>query len=116
MLCTTESSILITYYRDVFRYNSTMNLETMLKEIKSQKKLSKNKLVVGTLDDRVISFLKDRDVPIHTEEIYINSKGLSHLARESKKTRGAGLSDEDILKIPEILKYPSSIYFETIKD
>jgi len=97
-------------------YNSTMDLKTMLNEVKSSKKLSKNKIVVGTLDDSVIAFLKDRSVPVHTNDIYINSKGLSHLARDSKKKRGAGLSDNDILKIPGILKHPSSIYFETIKN
>jgi len=63
-----------------------------------------------------IAFLIDRDVPIHTKEIYITSKGLSHLARDSKKKRGAGLSDEDILKIPEILKKPSYVYFDKGKE
>jgi hypothetical protein len=89
-----------------------MNLQEMLEEIKSQKKLSKNKIEVGTLSEDIISFLKDRDIPIHTKEIYLTSKGLSHLARDSKKKRGAGLSDSDILNIPNILKNPSAIYFD----
>ncbi len=97
-------------------YNSAMDIKQMLTEIKSQKKLSKNKIVVGTLDGRVIEFLKDRNVPIHTDEIYLTSKGLSHLARDSKKTRGTGLSEDDILKIPDILKDKNSIYFDKGKD
>jgi len=53
---------------------------------------------------------------IHTKEIYLTHKGLSHLARESKKRRGAGLSEEDILRIPEILKNPHTIYFDKNSD
>jgi len=60
--------------------------------------------------------LDKKGVSIHTKEIYLIHKGLSHLAIESKKQRGAGLSEEDILKIPEILKSPSAIYFDNKKD
>ena len=96
-------------------YNGGMDLETMLKEVKSSKKLTKNKIAVGILEDSVIEFLEKRDIPIHTKEIYLTSKGLSHLSRESKKNRGAGLSDEDILKIPIILKEPKTVYFDKDK-
>jgi len=88
----------------------------MLKEVKSQKKLTKNKIVVGVLDDDIVKFLEKEKVPIHTKEIYLTSKGLSHLARDSKKKRGAGLSDEDILRIPEILESFTDIYFEIGKN
>jgi len=93
-----------------------MNLQIMLYEIRTNEKISKNKIVVGTLSEDIISFLKDRDIPIHTKEIYLTSKGLSHLARDSKKKRGAGLSDSDILNIPNILKNPSAIYFDESKN
>ena len=92
-----------------------MDIRTMLDEVRSQKKLTKNKIVVGTLDEKVIAFLENRGVAIHTIEIYLTSKGLSHLARDSKKKRGAGLSDEDILKIPDILSNYDFVYFENIK-
>ena len=48
--------------------------------------------------------------------ICLTNKGLSHLARESKKRRGAGLSEDDILRIPEILKKPSKIFFDNKKN
>ena len=67
----------------------------MLNEIKAGKKLTRNRVVVGKLDEKVVEFLNKKGVPIHTKEIYLNHKGLSHLARESKKQRGAGLSEED---------------------
>ena len=41
---------------------------------------------------------------------------MSHIARESKKKRGAGLSEEDILKIPEMLEIPSVIVVEKKKN
>ena len=92
-----------------------MNIKQMLDEIKTQKKLTRNKIKVGVLKDEIIEFLEKRDIEIYTKEIYLNHKGLSHLARESKNKRGAGLSEEDILKIPEILEMPSVIYFDNEK-
>jgi len=93
-----------------------MNIKQMLSEIKTQKKLTKNKIKVGVLKDEIIEFLEKRDIEIYTKEIYLTHKGLSHLARESKKKRGAGLSEEDILKIPEILEMPSVIAVEKKKN
>jgi len=91
------------------------DIKQMLEEIRSKNKLTKNKVVVGELSNEIIEFLKNRNVPIHTKEIYVNHKGLSHLARDSKRKRGAGLDEEDILRIPEILKNPSAIFFEKSK-
>ena len=93
-----------------------MDIKSMLNEIKARKKLTRNRVVVGRLDEKVVEFLDKKGVSIHTKEIYLIHKGLSHLAIESKKQRGAGLSEEDILKIPEILKSPSAIYFDNKKD
>ncbi len=45
----------------------------------------------------------------------LNSKGLSHLTIHSKRSRGAGLSDEDVLQIPSILDEPYAIYFDSEK-
>ncbi len=67
------------------------------------------------LDGRIVEFLRDKNVPIYTREIYLNSKGLSHLSRDSKKKRGAGLNEQDIVKIPDILKSPSAVYFDEAK-
>jgi len=89
-----------------------MDLKQFLQEIKSKSKLTKNKIVVGRLDDKVIKFLKEKNIPIHSKEIYLTHKGLSHLTRDSKRKRGAGLSEVDILKIPDILKNPSAIFLE----
>jgi len=91
-------------------------LAQMLDEIKSQKKLTKNKIKVGELSSEIIQFLEDRNIPIHTKEIYLTHKGLSHLSRDSKRKRGAGLDDEDILKLPEILQCSSSVFFDTNKN
>jgi len=88
----------------------------MLNEVRDGKKLTKNKIVVGTLDDNVISFLSNRGIAVHTREIYLTSKSLSHLARESKKRRGAGISDVDILNIPKILMSPSIIKIDKRKE
>jgi len=96
--------------------DAVAKIKTMLKEIKAQKTLTKNKIVVRVLGGEILNFLKSKDVVVYTKEIYLNHKGLSHLARNSKRKRGAGLSDEDILKIPEILKKPSAVFFESLKN
>ena len=93
-----------------------MDIRQLLQEIKDRSKHTRSKIIVGELSDDVISYLKMRGVPVHTKMIYLNHKGLSHLARDSKRKRGAGLSDEDILRIPEILKAPSAVFIEDIKD
>jgi len=91
-------------------------LVQMLDEIKFQKKLTKNKIKVGELSSEIIQFLEDRNIPIHTKEIYLTHKGLSHLSRDSKRKRGAGLDDEDILKIPEILQCSNAVFLEDVKN
>jgi len=93
-----------------------MSLKTMLKELKNKKKLSISKIVVGVLSDEIIDFLENKNIPIHTKEIYLTHKGLSHLMRDSKKKRGAGLSESDILKIPQIIKNPSAVFFDSKKN
>ena len=88
----------------------------MLEEIKANEKLSINKVVVGVLKNEIIEFLENQNITIHTREIYLTHKGLSHLARNSKKQRGAGLSEDDILRIPEIIKSPSAVFFDSKKN
>jgi len=102
--------------KDFVEYDVTMDIQTMLNEVRDSKKLTKNKIVVGMLDDDIIEFLKDRGVVVHTKEIYINSKGLAHLSRTSKRKRGAGLNDEDIIMIPQILSNASAVFLEVQKN
>jgi hypothetical protein len=85
----------------------------MLNEIKNKQILSNNKIIVGEIDDKIIEFLNEKKIKIHSHKIYLTAKGLSHLARDSKKIRGAGLTEDDILKIPHICKNPLNIYFDT---
>ena len=88
-----------------------MNIKSMLSQIREKEKLSTNCIVVGYLDDEVIDFLEQKGITIHTKEIYLTHKGLSHLARQSKQKRGAGLSESDIVNMPSILK-EGEVYFD----
>ena len=104
-------------YVDVFgkmslKSDISMDIKKMLDEIKNKQKLTKNKIKVGELNNGIIKFLEEKGIPVHTKEIYLTNKGLSHLARESKKRRGAGLIEDDILRIPYIIKRPSAIFLE----
>ncbi|NPA63949.1 MAG: hypothetical protein GXO16_03135 [Epsilonproteobacteria bacterium] len=89
-----------------------LSIGQMLQEIRQKKRLSIDKITVGELSDEIVEFLRKQNVSIHTKSIFLTAKGLSHLARESKKKRGAGLSDEDIKRIPEILSRPSRVLFD----
>ena len=93
-----------------------MKIKQMLDEIKSKRKLTKNKIKVGKIQKEIIEFLEKNNIPVHTKEIYLTHKGLSHLARESKKKRGAGLSEDDILKIPDIISKPNAVFFDKTKN
>ena len=89
-----------------------MDISEFLEIVENREKHTKNKIVVGYLKDEIISFLNENDVAVHTKEIYLTHKGLAHLSRDSKRQRGAGLSREDIIKIPQILENISAIFFE----
>ncbi len=93
-----------------------MTIKEMLSQLRDKKRLTKDRVVVGYLDDEIVKFLEDMGVPIHTKEIYLTHKGLSHLARQSKRQRGAGLDDADIVKIPKILNKPYFLFFDAKKE
>ena len=80
-----------------------MTIKEMLRQLREKERLIKDRIVVGYLDDEIVKFLEERGVPIHTKEIYLTHKGLSHLARDTKRKRGAGLNDSDILSIPKVI-------------
>jgi hypothetical protein len=90
---------------------AALDIANMLKELET-KKLTKTKIIVGRLDKKIVDFLETKNVKIHTKEIYLTSKGLSHLTRDSKQKRGAGLIKDDVLKIPDILENPDAIFFD----
>ena len=63
-----------------------MELKQFLEEIRTKTKHTKNKIVVGVLDDRVIQFLRDENVSVHTKEIYLwRIKGYLTLRERAKK-------------------------------
>jgi len=87
-------------------------IKQMLNDIKAKTKLVRNSIIVGFLSEDIINTLKENNITIHTEEIYLTAKGLAHLSRDSKKKRGASLSEDDILRIPDILENFTDIYLE----
>ena len=90
-------------------------IKELLQEIEN-KNISIKKVKVGELSDEIIEFLKNRNIEVYTKTIYVNAKSLSHLNRDSKKRRGAGLTREEILKIPEMIKNVDIVYFDSRKN
>ena len=91
-------------------------IERMLAALRARERLEFDRIVVGRLDPAIVSILCARQIPIHTIKIHLTSRGLSHLARSSKRKRGAGLKDDDILAIPDYLAHPDAIFLERCEE
>ena len=89
-------------------------IEQFFQEIEN-KNISIKKVKVGELSKEIIQFLENRNIEVYTKEIYLTTKGLIHLSRDNKKKRGAGLTKEEIINIPNILKNPKIIIFDNEK-
>ena len=67
----------------------------------------------GALAPSIISALTKRGVHVPDAAITVNKAGAGHLRRGSKRRRGAGLSDADIDRLPEILAEPEAVLLDT---
>jgi len=77
------------------------------------KKLSCNYAVLCELECKVIAFLDTYNITPFTKEIYITHKGLSHLMRESKKKRGAGIGKDDLERLPQLVCRADVVLFNS---
>ena len=84
----------------------------LLRGIK-EKKLSCNYAVLCELEYEVITFLSTYNITPFTKEIYITHKGLSHLMRDSKKKRGAGICEEDLDRLPQLVCSADIVIFNS---
>ncbi|MHC8442137.1 MAG: hypothetical protein ACYYK0_08155, partial [Candidatus Eutrophobiaceae bacterium] len=68
---------------------------------------------VGYIDMAVFAyFARNNLAPIHNAAILLTDKQLRHMLRDSKKTRGAALSPDDIRRIPGIIGNPEAILYD----
>ncbi len=88
----------------------------LFQDVIHRDKIRNDNIIVGFLSERILEFLDKKSVVVHTREIYINAKGLTHLYRDSKRKRGAAFAEDDILNIPNILSDPDFVYFDTNKN
>ena len=77
------------------------------------KKLSCNYAVLCELEQEIVTFLSTYNVTPFTKEIYITHKGLSHLMRDSKKKRGAGICQEDLERLPQLVCHADVVIFNS---
>lgn len=69
--------------------------------------------IVGVINEQTITILKEYNIEIATQEIYLTQKGLTHLYRPTKRKASKALSLEDIYTIPAILDEPSALFLDT---
>lgn len=69
---------------------------------------------VGVLPVEVIQALRQRPNPIEISAslVTITQQALGHLRRESKRIRGAALSEADIKRLPDIIAEPEAVLWD----
>lgn len=77
------------------------------------KKLTCNFAVLCELESEVVEFLQKYNIRPFTNEIYITHKGLSHLMRDSKRKRGAGIDEEALERLPQLVCNADAIILNT---
>ena len=72
---------------------------------------------VGVLPVKVIRALRQRPNPIEVSAslVTITQQALGHLLRDSKRMRGAALSEADIERLPDIIAKPQAVLWDNEK-
>ena len=82
-------------------------IDILLNEIEQSKPFSFSKIAVGSITLTQAPLFQSCE-----RVIYLTPKGLSHLARPSKRKRFGGLTRKEILRIPLFLAAPDFIFKE----
>lgn len=69
--------------------------------------------VVGVLSPAVLNRLQERGVKPATAGVLLSDRRLHHLNRDAKNSRGAALSVEQIMRLPEMLARPQAVLWDT---
>ncbi len=67
---------------------------------------------VGVLSDTVVDAISVAGKRAIDPDVVITSQLLLHLARESKRSKGLGISDADILRLPSIIQRPEAVLLD----
>lgn len=87
-------------------------IRAMLNDINDGGLVNIKSIVVGVVASDILTSIYGQA----EENIYLTHKGLSHLARDSKKQRKAGLSNEHIYGLSEIISNYDAIFLEITKN
>ena len=68
--------------------------------------------VVGYLDKAVVEALEQRGMTPRNLTITLTDKALLHMARETKKTRGAAIPDAGLLTLPKHIEHSQAVLFD----
>lgn len=81
----------------------------------SSREAQMSPLYFGKAPESVIKFLKDRNIPLESNEMFITTKGISHAIRESKTTKGLAVSLDELTDF--IANYADyTIFFDPVKE
>lgn len=67
---------------------------------------------IGGIDEEVMAFLKGKGVEPKDKHIWIDDKTVLHARRDSKVSRGAALTEEEIKQIPMVLAKPEMVLWD----
>lgn len=111
--CKASKSIVKNAVEYVYSINRQKSYESFVDEVIKDKKYYKNIVAAGAIDYNVHTFLKQKNITPSTPHIYLSKHSLLHMIRESKKQRGSSLSIMEIKNIPQALKDPFMILYDT---
>ncbi|HJW23798.1 MAG TPA: phage minor head protein [Rhodocyclaceae bacterium] len=68
---------------------------------------------VGALEANVVRFMEAKGLPPETASVTLRDTELLHLYRETKLQRGAAISEEDLLRLPQIMEEPKAVLYDS---
>ena len=90
------------------------NLKKFIDDIEHNT-ISKNEVIVGRLNDKVVDFLSTVSIEVQTVDIYLSVKSYKHMQRDLKKRLNKSVPKEVIYNIFTSFKMPYKVFFDTEK-
>ena len=106
--------------KNIIRYNTNMqkyksDLANFINDIETNN-ITVNEIIVGKIDEKVIEFLKTKNIFLETSDIYFSVKAFHHIQRDFKKKLGKTISKDMVNEIYKSLNNPYKILFDNQKE
>ncbi|MEZ7891164.1 MAG: phage minor head protein [Candidatus Wallbacteria bacterium] len=94
---------------------SENKFQKWFKEMAQIKQPQKNFEVIGKINNKTVEFLNSKNIELASNEITLSDEKIIHLIRDAKKSNNKTIPVEQLIQLPEILKNPDKILFDSNK-